>query len=349
MVNEASRTVMKVFSFCFSLVALTLGLSTSTQAATTWVGGVSPAFDDPTNWDNNVPSAGNVGTINAGATNEPTIDQTTALNDLSIIQNGGFVTATRAGSPNIIEFGNGAAVNYTLNGGTFQVSSGRTLRLDDNSTFTVDGGALTGGGNLNLTDFTSQNMNVLSGSVNVGQISVNRRTSFVVSGGNLTATGLEVADAGLAPNTNYNIEFSGGVSDVGALDIYWATGPRIGQVSINGNAILSASSLTFAEHGTGDEAAQDGTNINFSSTWTGSFEVAGASTLNDYWALFDTNTSTAGTPFIRLDGAVIDQATFNSNFTISGTALSIVPEPGSGLLFLAGLCGLVALRRPRRA
>lgn len=333
---------------------LILAMAGSLPAATIWTGATDSDWATPGNWDNGVPGlapADPDAVINAGATNQPTINQgTTDLEGINVTQNGGTVTGLRAGPVNTVQLGEGGnAVTWDLQGGVFNIGSGLSLALTDGTTFTVSGGELSGGGALVATEFTGQNFAMTSGTVNLSSIGVNRRTSFLISGGSLTTSAFELANAGLAANPNYDISFSGGDSSLGALGIYYSDDvSRGGRMSVSGDAILSATSLTFAASGTpSNELGQDSTYIDFASDWTGSFGVSGATSLTDYWNLFDTNTSTAGTPFIRVDGGIIDQNDFNAAFTLNGSnALVVVPEPTAlTLLGIALALALLAIRR----
>ena len=103
-----------------------------------------------------------------------------------------------------------------------------------------------------------------------------------------------------------------------------------GTINIGGDATLDANSAVFDPTGI----------VDFSSSWTGQLDVAGLSTLPDWFTALDNGTLT-------FDGATLDEATFNDNFEVTGGALSLaVPEPSS--LSLLGLSALFLARRRSR-
>ncbi len=332
-------------------LSMAVWIPASSEGATIWTGTISSDWNVAGNWDNGVPGVGNDATINAGALNQPTYNSATTLEGFAITQNGGTATGTRSGGVNQFNLGNsGAPITWNLNGGSLDVS-GPTLglRLNFGSTINLDGGTLNAGTRpLDLTHFGGQDYIQTSGSTTVGAALLNRRTEFSMAGGSFTSTTFSVANAGLATSPNYDISFSGGTSSLGNLEIYWADAGRPGQMSVLGDAEITVTDLLFGQNGTvTDFAGRDSTFIDFDSTWTGSFLVSGQTSLSDYWTLF--NTPMVTNPFIRLDGALIDETTFLNTFLLSPTnALTLVPEPSTGLLALFGVAALALRGRVRR-
>lgn len=319
-------------------------------AATIWEGDVDSAWDNSGNWDNGVPNLGNDGTINAGAGSDPTINQTTALTNTTVNQNGRTVTATRMGSVNRIVFGGGtgSASTWNLDGGIFNVTASVGLQLTRESVFNVAGGTYNGGGyDIDNDEWNGGTLSMSSGMItNVNDIFIGNRNFLYVSGGTLYADTLQIGNNTVAMPSYDEATITGG--DVYITDMYVQWGDASSKYGrwefAAGDGFLSADTLNFRAHSAAANddgrpyAYIDFTNAN----WTGSFYIPGLSSVSDYWNAMGTG------EFVRINGQATDESTFNSTFRTTGSGLALVPEPGITALLLSGFAMIRFLRRRKR-
>ncbi|MCK4563904.1 MAG: PEP-CTERM sorting domain-containing protein [Verrucomicrobia bacterium] len=309
------------------------------QAATTFTnstGDISVA----SNWDNGLPTLASPGTIGSGVVADRTAD--VDINEqVIIIGNGGSLISAASsytthefygmGTTLTVETGGiymrtNAAARWT--GGTLNVYGGNALV---NGIVPFDTGAdpLVGGWNLNVTGgtFESQKManhndsetalpftvNVSDGSATFGVFNNDTRlideenVFFNVSGGSLILNDHSFAAGG--NDTNIVIT----VSNDGTLTTH--------QFDRGNNATALADRYV-------NLLGEDGA----SWTWTGTNEAA-------FVALWD-----AGT--LRHDGVSgLDTETFSDHFTVSGSTLTVIPEPATIGLVMAFGGGILFIRR----
>lgn len=151
--------------------------------------------------------------------------------------------------------------------------------------------------------------------------------TITVNGGTHTV-GLNSPNVGnFGAQNGATLNFLGGTV---TADVFRTTengpGTAFGTINVGGDATLTADSIDLASAGVFD----------FSSAWTGSLTIDG----------FD---ATAWEDLViastTLDGAAVDTTVFADNFEVTGSTLSLVPEPSSALL---GSFGILVLLRRRR-
>lgn len=136
-------------------------------------------------------------------------------------------------------------------------------------------------------------------------------------------------------STTFNM--SGGEIELKAASSNFISTANGGTFNISGSATLNAAT------GATQSMSDPNGDIDFASDWTGQWSVG--SFAGDSWkTLFTTD------PSMKVNGANIDAATFDSTFTVSngGQTLALtnpVPEPSSISLALLGLLGLTARRK----
>lgn len=271
------------------------------------------------NWDDGVlpVSAPNVpGVIDSNNTgaNAGTINGT--FNDLVITQTGGDVARTGFGN-SIFE-----TVNWEMTGGTF-TSTSLGHQMNTTSVLTINGGTAT------FASLTarSSTVNVISGSLNTNNdLQSQGGTIFNFSGGTINIG--RDAMIGFQPTTTYN--FSGTADfnvtrNFGEIDLGVRTvtlGAGSGSLDIGGNFEVDGATIDWTS-GSG-----------FSITAAALLDNGVATTWETLW--------NAGQ--LTLDGG--NTGTFASNFNVSGSTLTLVPEPSTFAL-LSGLLGFtwVMLRR----
>lgn len=215
-------------------------------------------------------------------------------------------------------------VNHT--GGTLTSSSNRNIGATSASApgtiWNVNGGTLDFGANAINRGTIGSNyaytMNLISGSIIAGTAGSPNAAIWNVSGGNLTV-GTWLAGSG-------NLNLTGGTVNFTTLD---ADGSGALVTFGLGNAAVTAGSLIQNAN----------TNINFLTGSGGSLNITGF-TSTDYETMWS-NTR------LRFNGA--NTGAFADHFQVSGSTLSVIPEPSTWALLALGLTAMVVLRRRRMA
>ena len=240
----------------------------------------------------------------------------------SVTQTGGTLTlnATR----NVA----GASV-WTMTGGSIVPTTAGTeqFQLNNTAVFNLQGGSIENVGRLRIQ--ADSIFNQSGGSINA----VAGAQTGEITGGNLGSAYNMTGGTASFVTLNLNstaLNFSGGnftLTNLGTNNIQ--------RLTIDGNANISINSSTDIAQG----------RFNFLNNWlpTGT----GASLTVQGWGFSDfESVFTSGR--IQYDSVIIDAATFADTFQVSGSTLTVIPEPGTfALLGIAGLALAVSQRRRR--
>jgi hypothetical protein len=272
-----------------------------------WDDGVLPTTANPAN------NPGIIDSSNTGV-NEGTINGT--YDDLVIEQTGGDVV--RSGFGNSI-FNN---VNWEITGGTF-TSTSLGHQMNSNSVLTIDGGTTSFA---SLT-YRSSTVNLISGSLSTNADLQSQGGAFLNASGGTITVGRD-AMLGFQPTTTINLSGTTIFSvtrNMGDIDVGVRTlniGLGSGSVSVGG----------FLE--------VDG----FTMDWTSGsgFTFSAASILDNGESTTWETLWNAGS--LKVDGGNV--GTFSDNFQLTGSTLTLIPEPSTlALMALAGLAVFATRRR----
>jgi len=300
---------------------LTLGLVSTVSAATTFNGGPTDDIALAGNWNNGLPTGpGNPGTLDTTAEWLPA--NPTLTNFYLDIIAGGTLNREDFFQPQTIDGGvwtinggsiiNTTAVNLsddaqvTLNTGAITMGGGRDLGINGTSLFTIGGGTLTIGDELNMGG-----------------------GSFTMNGGTTVINGSGNVGDNFGSNGTFN--FDGGSFTAGN---YGANAGTIGVRTVNFGA--GSGSVDF----TGDFEAFR-TTIDWVAGSGMSLTIAGALSNSGAATTFE-DLYTGGQ--LLYEGSNANP--FGDNFQVTGSTLSLIPEPSS--VALLGLAGLAVCLRRRR-
>ena len=322
------KTCSFVYRAAFAAILATSGIAHA-QTTVTWDGGPSgtgTSLSIAENWTTDtLPTGSTVGIINTSiVTSLPTLSINTSLTSYNIQQDAG--TVLRSSSSGF------TSTTYTLNAGVF--TNSQAINYTD-TTFNVNGGELTFGNNRNFAG-------------NAGTNIVN------VSGGSLTLQGTGSILGNGAGNSTYDLNISGGTVSsgvTGRLSLARATD----RATITGgtttfgngaNSITSGARLTFGlGNGTVSFAAAPTISgaafIDFLTGSGGALTITGFTSTN-YASWWDSG-------FLRINGVAGSSGGFNSSdFVVTDSTLSLVPEPSTWALLAVSLTTLAIFRRRLR-
>jgi hypothetical protein len=271
------------------------------------------------NWDTGLPTSSNLGTINIDARY---ISGTTGLmTGYFMTQTGGIMTQIGNATFNLT---NGS---YGLNGGSAEFNyAGLGLT---STTFIVDTGTGIGrpvatARGTSLT--TGSTLTINGGSMTFNrEFNVNDTSQLIVNGGSLTiGAGATVAQTGFKADAagagNVGFIFNGGTTTAPDFSLAASRTARFGGSS---EGTVSLANL--------------GTNITLD--WLANslmtLSITGANQ-TFYEALWTSTT-------LKYNGG--NMGAFSDNFQVSGTTLSLIPEPSAALLSALGVLGLLRRRR----
>lgn len=302
---------MKHRLFAFSSICI---LPLCSQAATSYIG--SASTDDniniAANWSNNLPSAGNDGTIGIDA----------ELSSLNVNTAGSVIVNHTSGQLGDI---NNEFTNSWIDA-TFQNSNGSgTL------TWYMSGGS--------LTNFRVMNIAGVNTTTNISGGTI---TAFSVGGARLqtVSNGVINFSGGVFDRGYFWANDTSIINLLGGMQTNATAGFRSDDAGSTLNIGGSFSLTSWASNGT---AFQDNNGaINFLTGWTGSIADRDNSAI---WtdAEWISEFTTVG---ITYDGMAVDGSNFGTYFQV-GTdgSLSAVPEPSNGLLLIGTAAGMLFHRR----
>ena len=323
------KTCSFVYRAAFAAILATSGIAHA-QTTITWDGGPSgtgTSLSIAENWTTDtLPTGSTVGIINTSiVTSLPTLSINTSLTSYNIQQDAG--TVLRSSSLGF------TSTTYTLNAGVFTNSQAITYT---DTTFNVNGGELTFGNNRNFQGGAGTNI------VNV-------------SGGSLTLQGTgSILGNNSGINSTYDLNISGGTVSsgvTGGLRLNRATD----RATITGgtttfgngvNSITNGARLTFGlGNGTVSFASEllggNGSFIDFLTGSGGALSITGFTSAN-YASWWDSG-------FLRINGVAGAPAGFNSSdFLVTDSTLTLVPEPSTWALLAVSLTTLAIFRRRLR-
>jgi len=324
------KTCSFVYRAAFAAILATSGIAHA-QTIVTWDGGPSgtgTSLSIAENWTTDtLPTGSTVGIISTSiVTSLPTLSINTDLTSYNIQQDAG--TVFRSSSLGF------TSTTYTLNAGVFTNSQAISFT---NTTFNVNGGALTFGTNRNFQGGAGTNI------VNV-------------SGGSLTlqGTGSILGNSAGASSQSFDLNISGGTVSsgvTGRLNLTRATDRATitGGTSTFGtgaNTITNGARLTFGlGNGTVSFASEllggNGSFVDFLTGSGGALTIAGFTSTN-YASWWDSG-------FLRINGVAGAPAGFNgSDFRVTDSTLTLVPEPSTWALLAVSLTTLAIFRRRLR-
>ena len=285
---------------------LLAALTTSSSAVTVNFIGPGADLNVPTNWEGGaLPQAGQEGFVGIDA----------AWPDTS--------GAGTLGVTGDLIIGSTDATNITLTAATDIVGFNPSSVVFNNVTVNVMDDIFTGGGTGNFI------FNPGSVTTVADDFEANGGGTITINGGMHTLTSA-VNTSNFGAQNSSTLNFFGGTVVTDTIRTTQnGLGTQFGTLNIGGDATLTALDIEFAANGVFD----------FSSDWTGVFDVASVS---DWEATLISGGAT-------LDGAPIDSASFADNFEVlpGGGLIISIPEPSSlGLLGLSAL--FLARRRSRK-
>ncbi len=357
------RKTVQTFLAMLTLLAggqsLLWGAPAPAPTASTWYGGYSTDWNNPTNWTppweipgsiQPVPGATTSVTIPGNGTYFPVLTNSQTIGTLTMNQGGGSVTLNAGtltvGSGGIV-VGGGSTV--TINSGASVTSSGAvtaggtwtvggtltgTVSLNSGSSFTVNAGATlntsTGGINLNSGGGSLN----LYGTLNNGANALVVDTSLTVSGGSLTSGAISVPGGGTMTVTNSTVTggvltISGGTLTVNSGTTFTATAVT----ASSGTFTITNSTLTA---GSGALTVSGATvTLNSGATLTSGAVSAtsGSLTLNN--ATLNCGAITGGGASITLNSGASVNSTGGGASTISGGSFTV--NSGATASFSGGL------------
>ena len=323
------KTCSFVYRAAFAAILATSGIAHA-QTTITWDGGPSgtgTSLSIAENWTTDtLPTGSTVGIINTSiVTNLPTLGLGGSLANFNIQQDAGTVRRSSA-----ITFSN---TTYTVNGGTLNINDQSFVLAT--STLSLNGGAIIGGTNRSLQGGT-------------GTSTVN------VSGGNLSlAEGGSIVGGSTGTSTTL-LNISGGTVSSGVTGRLTLTRSN-DRATITGgtttfgtgvNSITNGARLTFGlGNGTVSFASEllggNGSFIDFLTGSGGALSITGFTSAN-YASWWDSG-------FLRINGVAGAPGAFNSSdFLVTDSTLTLVPEPSTWALLAVSLTTLAIFRRRRR-
>lgn len=329
--------------------AIALALSSTSQAAVkNYLGtgeGEDPAnYNAATNWDpTGVPNTagGDVANIGAGVT-----ANYTPGGDL-IISNGGSINVNGGSFSQIVgnawfKIGNGAGTTGSVNvtAGSFNAGTSSNFWVGfggANGVLNVSGGTFSASNTFTVTSLGIAN---ISGGVVTLSGGNNMEGTMNLSGNSVTTISGDVADDN-AYNVygNATLNFLGEIKSLANLNVYGGLvtttllapqGATLSTLNLHGGRIQSSGTYDGGIH------APNGSYVNF----TGGAAELYLSNISNVEPLFSSGR-------IRLNDAITTSSAFNISSLGSGTLISLVPEPSTGLATLIGLGGLLIARRRR--
>ena len=324
------KTCSFVYRAAFAAILATSGIAHA-QTTVTWDGGPSgtgTSLSIAENWTTDtLPTESTVGIINTSiVTSLPTLTINTNLTSYNIQQDAG--TVFRSSSLGF------QSTTYTLNAGVFTNSQAISYT---NTTFNVNGGALTFGINRSFQGGAGTNIvNVSGGSLTLnGNGSISGNSSGISSSFDLNISGGTVSSGvtgrlSLAKGTD-RATITGGTSTFGT----------------GANTITNGARMTFGlGNGTVSFASElliGGTNsfVDFLTGSGGALSITGFTSAN-YASWWDSG-------FLRINGVAGAPAGFNSSdFLVTDSTLTLVPEPSTWALLAVSLTTLAIFRRRLR-
>ncbi len=260
---------------------------------------------------------GNIGTAGNWDNGLPSLTNVGTININANIDGGqnGWIVNHTGGTA-------GAGFNRSWGGGTIWNLQGGTVSFAQNwnsaaggYTLNVSSGSFTSA-NLQLTN--SSTLDVSGGTVNIASTASNTGSVIDISGGSLTSSG------GISISSGTMSVTGGTVTAVGAFTTTSAA------VTFGlGNGSVSAGSLS----------TNGSTQLNFLSGSGASLSITGFVQTN-YETLWGSN-------ILRFNGG--NAGSFADHFQVSGSTLSVIPEPTTWALLAGGLTFVMTLRKRRSA
>lgn len=284
-------------------------------------GNATNLVTDVDNWDNGLPTGANQGTININAS----ADSDVSLSGYNVVQTGGVFSHTKLAAVSLID-----STTWQINGASASTNASfRGFNVRSGSDFTLTAGTVntTSGRDWALGD-TGSTLTVNGGSINFGRSLVMQGTAgaiFTMNAGTAQGSG-SIGGNNIQDNT-HTLNFNGGTTTFGNLDL------RGDNTFFNfgGTTVGSLTATTLNTGGTfGSNSLLD---------WFGGSQMSLTITGADQ--TFYENLYTAGD--LVFEGS--NANTFASNFKVSGSTLSLIPEPSSMALFVLGFTALVGRRR----
>lgn len=292
-------------------------VSIASAQITNFTGTTGANLEDSGNWDNGLPQSGPSGFIDAAgvATAGSNLLISGEVDNYVITQNAGIVDMS-GGSAAILAGGSWTLNSGELNrtGGDFNMEAGYVLNLND--------GSIVAEQDFFVGNNSASTFNATGGSINVGFRAVFRNGAIVnISGGTHT-----FQDEFLVRDSGSVATFSGGTTSI-ANDLNFASSGLlrfgVGAVgSLTANVLNGGASV----------------NMDWISGSLMSLTITGADFAFYEDLYIDGN--------LLLDGA--NASPFADSFQVSGSTLSLIPEPSTFAL-LAGVLALTSVMLRRRA
>ena len=325
------------------VVGLLFGFVPDAEAASWTAGGANDRWDNPANWNPDVPGSGDFAVF------------TDAINpQVAEIDSGTAAVAAR-----VLLGDNEATDDSTLNqtGGTFNVAGEFNVGWKGKGTFNLTDGTATvgsrfsiGGGAGYSAGFGTATVNGAGAILNVGTnitmglgvggtSSVTQQLNLIQ--GTITADDLYVGDA---TGINARVDMTGGTMTFGDLGIITNAGagsPVTGHFQLDGGIVNVTNATTFPQTGGGIAV---GFRIRTDAGQNGSFDITGGTLILEGDAVATIDGYVGSGHLTGYGGA----GTISRSFDGSNTTVTAIPEPGSLTLAALGLLSLVACGRRRR-